>query len=176
MNSLKPKNIMKEKNDLKFINPKWVKRFLSLAEEIATWSHDPSTKVGAVLVNCHGRIASTGYNGLPAGFDDSKITDREYKIPRVIHAELNCIANRNMSINEDCYLFVTHPMCIECAKIVAAHSFIKGVAWKFNPEFAAKWNSTAAVEFLKEHFMNLNNVDMYDVYTLTKDKIVMIGI
>jgi deoxycytidylate deaminase len=104
------------------------------------------------------------------------MTDREYKIPRVIHAELNCIANRNMSINEDCYLFVTHPMCIECAKIVAAHSFIKGVAWKFNPEFAAKWNSCASVEFLKEHFMNLNNVDMYSVYTLTKDKIVMIGI
>ena len=113
---------------------------------------------------------------MPAGFDDSKITDREYKLPRVIHAELNCIANRNMSINEDCYLFVTHPMCVECAKIVAAHSFIKGVAWKFNPEFAAKWNSTASVEFLKEHFMNLNNVDAYDVYSLTKDKIVMIGI
>ena len=167
---------MKEKNDLIYINPNWVKRFLSLAEEISTWSHDPSTKVGAVLVNCHGRIAATGYNGLPAGFDDSKITDREYKIPRVIHAELNCIANRNMSINEDCYLFVTHPMCVECAKIVAAHSFIKGVAWKFNPEFAAKWNSTASVEFLKEHFMNLNNVDAYDVYNLTKDKIVMIGI
>jgi dCMP deaminase len=167
---------MKEKNDLKYINPKWVKRFLSLAEEISTWSHDPSTKVGAVLVNCHGRITATGYNGLPVGFDDSKMTDREYKIPRVIHAELNCIANRNMSINEDCYLFVTHPMCVECAKIVAAHSFIKGVAWKFNPEFAAKWNSTASVEFLKEHFMNLNNVDAYDVYSLTKDKIVMIGI
>jgi hypothetical protein len=31
-------------------------------------------------------------------------------------------------------------------------------------------------EFLKEHFMSLNNVDAYDVYSLTKDKIVMIGI
>ena len=161
---------------MKIYETKWQHRFIELAEHVASWSKDPSTRVAAVLVTADGKIVSVGYNGLPAGFDDSKITDREYKIPRVIHAELNCIANRNMSINEDCYLFVTHPMCVECAKIVAAHSFIKGVAWKFNPEFATKWNTAASVEFLKEHFMNLNNVDTYDVYNLTKDKIVMIGI
>jgi len=29
---------------------KWDKRYLSLAKEVATWSKDPSTQVGAVTV------------------------------------------------------------------------------------------------------------------------------
>ena len=71
---------------MKIYETKWQRRFIELAEHIATWSKDPSTRVAAVLVTSDGKIVSVGYNGLPAGFDDSKIADREYKIPRVIHA------------------------------------------------------------------------------------------
>ena len=29
---------------------KWDKRFLEIAHQVATWSKDPSTKVGAIIV------------------------------------------------------------------------------------------------------------------------------
>ena len=40
-------------------------RFLRLAREVSTWSKDPSTKVGAVIVGDNGQVISQGYNGFP---------------------------------------------------------------------------------------------------------------
>lgn len=47
-------------------------RFLRLAREVSTWSKDPSTKVGAVIVGDNGQVISQGYNGFCRGFDDSE--------------------------------------------------------------------------------------------------------
>ena len=71
---------------------KWDKRFLDLAKHISTWSKDPSTKVGSVIVY-NRRILSTGYNGFPAGvYDDPKVyANREEKNKIVIHAEENAL-------------------------------------------------------------------------------------
>ena len=41
----------------------WDYRFLDMASLISTWSKDPSTKVGAVVVDDDRRIVSLGYNG-----------------------------------------------------------------------------------------------------------------
>ena len=49
---------------------KWDVRFLKLAHEVASWSKDPSTKVGCVLVKGK-KVISVGYNGLPMGIEDS---------------------------------------------------------------------------------------------------------
>ena len=49
---------------------KWDVRFLKLAHEVASWSKDPSTKVGCVLVKGK-KVVSLGYNGLPMGVEDS---------------------------------------------------------------------------------------------------------
>ena len=46
---------------------KWYKRYLKLAAEVAQWSKDPSTKVGAVVVGSKGQILSQGYNGFQIG-------------------------------------------------------------------------------------------------------------
>ena len=51
---------------------KWDKRFLELAKLVGSWSKDPSTKVGAVIVDCNNRIISVGYNGFPKGVKDNK--------------------------------------------------------------------------------------------------------
>lgn len=32
-------------------NEKWNRRFVELAKNVSTWSKDPSTKVGAVIVD-----------------------------------------------------------------------------------------------------------------------------
>jgi dCMP deaminase len=72
---------------------KWHLRFLALAEMVAGWSKDPSTKCGAVIVRPDLTIASVGFNGFPRGCDDSEeiYADRPLKYERVVHAELNAI-------------------------------------------------------------------------------------
>ena len=50
---------------------KWNRRFMELAFMVASWSKDPSTKTGAVVVGPDREIRATGYNGLVRGVDDN---------------------------------------------------------------------------------------------------------
>ena len=71
----------------------WDLRFIGLAQHISTWSKDPSTKVGCVVVGEDREIRSTGFNGFPRGIndDEERLTDREKKYPLICHAEENAI-------------------------------------------------------------------------------------
>jgi dCMP deaminase len=98
---------------------KWDKRFLDLAKHVSSWSKDPSTKVGAVIVNSDRQIVSLGYNGFARGVDDSedRYSDRAMKYQMVVHAEANAILNANTSLKgTTCY--VTHPCCSNCAALL----------------------------------------------------------
>jgi dCMP deaminase len=87
---------------------KWHNRFLDLAKFISGWSKDPSTKVGAVIVDKNKRIVSVGYNGFPKDVkDDNRLYDRESKYLIIIHAEINAILFANKSL-DDCILY-TYP-------------------------------------------------------------------
>jgi len=101
------------------LNESWDDRFLSLASVVATWSKDPSTKVGAVIVDPFRRIISTGYNGFPAKIaDDSRYDIREEKLEMIIHGEINAIlfAKRDLT---DCTLYTVPFMpCSRCAAII----------------------------------------------------------
>ncbi len=73
---------------------KWDRRFMELALQIATWSKDPSTKVGCVIIEPKTRtILATGYNGFPRGVADTKerLEDRTFKLMTTVHAEANAI-------------------------------------------------------------------------------------
>lgn len=73
------------------IADKWAKRFLELADLVATWSKDPSTKVGCVLVD-DSKVVATGFNGFPPGIaDDARLRDRGAKYSFIVHAEMNAI-------------------------------------------------------------------------------------
>ena len=100
---------------------KWHYRFVRLAQEISTWSKDPSTKVGCVVVGPNREIRSTGFNGFPRGIaDDSRLADREKKYPIICHAEENAImhaARMGMSL-EGCVLYCTWPPCTRCARSI----------------------------------------------------------
>ena len=50
---------------------KWAKRYMEMAEQIASWSKDPNTKVGAVVVGTKGQILAQGYNGFPGKIKDT---------------------------------------------------------------------------------------------------------
>ena len=70
---------------------KWDRRYLHLAQEVSRWSKDPSTKVGAVIVNSLGQVVGTGYNGFPRGVSDTdeRYLDRDVKYKMICHAEQN---------------------------------------------------------------------------------------
>jgi dCMP deaminase len=100
---------------------KWNERYMAMAKEVAQWSKDPNTKVGAIAVGEKGQILSQGYNGFPRGILDSpeRLNDRETKYQFVVHAEMNVIYNATYSgVSLDgAKLYVYGlPVCSECAK------------------------------------------------------------
>ena len=107
----------------KMLDTKWKKRFLKLSKEISTWSKDPSTKVGALIISEDRNIISTGYNGFPRNIEDTeeRLNNRELKYKFILHAEMNCILNAlyNGRSVKDCILFVHGlPPCSECTKSI----------------------------------------------------------
>jgi len=98
---------------------KWNKRFMELAASIATWSKDPSTKVGAVIVDCNRRVVGTGYNGFPRGVGDDveRYEEKVVKYKLVVHSEANSILNAVKEVR-DCTLYTTKFPCTECTKLI----------------------------------------------------------
>ena len=95
----------------------WSKRFIKLAQHIATWSKDPSTKVGAVIVEPKTRhVLGMGYNGFPRGVHDldERYADRSIKYEMVVHAEVNAILNAVKDVR-GCVLYCTFMPCPQCA-------------------------------------------------------------
>jgi deoxycytidylate deaminase len=97
------------------------------SKHISLLSKDPSTKVGAVIMDKNGIIYSTGYNGYPREFPDLDYNNREYKYPRVVHAEANAIVNMvrtGSRLPANPILFVSGaPPCNECAKLICQVGF-----------------------------------------------------
>jgi len=100
---------------------KWDERFIRIAYEVASWSKDPGTKVGAVLVSDR-RIIATGYNGFPQNISDfpARYDDRETKLALTVHAEVNSILNaaKNGAQTNASTLYVTFPPCVSCSSAV----------------------------------------------------------
>ena len=72
---------------------KWDLRYLSMARLVSTWSKDPSTQTGAVIVRPNGTVVSVGFNGFPKGMPDdpSLYANREEKYSRIVHCEVNAL-------------------------------------------------------------------------------------
>ena len=97
----------------------WDKRFLQLAKHISEWSKDPSTQVGAVIVDSNNRVVSVGYNGFPQGIsDDNRLDNRETKYKMILHAERNALLFAQRPL-EGCTIY-TYPFmpCPSCASMI----------------------------------------------------------
>lgn len=134
------------------MSSKWDLRYLSLAENIASWSKDPSTQIGAIAVGAQGQVLSQGYNGFPRGIEDkaSYYEDRETKYKYVVHAEMNVIYNATYHgiCLEGSTLYVTGlPVCSDCAKGVIQVG-IKRVVMKeqdIPQKWIESWKTTAGM-------------------------------
>ena len=102
----------------------WDEYFMAMAKLSALRSKDPNTKVGACIVDPDHKVVSNGYNGMPRGIDETKVSwnkgeGLDSKYLYVCHAEFNAILNtRNGSALKGCTLYVTLFPCNECAKAI----------------------------------------------------------
>jgi dCMP deaminase len=99
------------------LTSKWDEYFLGMAEYVSKQSKDPSTKVGAVIVDVDGRVISTGYNSLPfcVPDDEKLLNDRERKYEHIIHAEENAVYFANADVKGACLYTWPFLCCIRCA-------------------------------------------------------------
>ncbi|MBQ6623384.1 MAG: dCMP deaminase family protein [Mogibacterium sp.] len=100
----------------------WDEYFMGIALLAAKRSKDPSTQVGACIVDNANVILATGYNGFPKGCSDDEFPwDREGEItkyPYVVHAELNAILNAQGKDLRNARIYVALFPCNECAKAI----------------------------------------------------------
>ena len=102
----------------------WDEYFMGIAELSARRSKDPSTQVGACIVDDNNKIMSVGYNGMPKACSDDEFPwDREggqleTKYFFVCHAELNAILNYRGGSLEGSRIYATLFPCNECAKAI----------------------------------------------------------
>lgn len=119
----------------------WEEYFMMLALAASLKSKDPSTQVGAVVIdNKTRKLVSSGYNGFPRYIDDEKIPQvRPDKYLYVVHAELNAILHAQRELS-DCSLYSTVFPCSECMKAII-QSGIKRVVY-LNELNGNDWNDS----------------------------------
>ena len=133
----------------------WDDYFMSLAHLSALRSKDPSTQVGACIVDTDNHVVSIGYNGLPNGCSDDEFpwvregANLDTKYPYVVHAELNAILNSQRSV-KGCTIYVSLFPCNECAKAII-QSGIKKIVYECD-----KYSHTDAVIASKKMLISSN--------------------
>ena len=102
----------------------WDEYFMGIAVLSSKRSKDPSTQVGACIVNQFNKIVGIGYNGFPIGCDDNELpwdktseNPNETKYPYVVHAEANAILNSTKDLHGSRIYVALFP-CNECTKLM----------------------------------------------------------
>ncbi len=117
---------------------------------IAELSKDPSTKVGALIIDDRGRVVSQGRNGFPMGVRDVLI-DRDRKLFRTLHAELNAILFATTDL-ENCTIYVSAPPCAQCMAAIIQVGIIRVICYAPEKEFEGRWKKSCneAIQLTQE--------------------------
>ena len=101
-------------------NKTWDEKHLSLSKEVASWSKDKSTKVGAVIIGEDNEVVSIGYNGFPRGVNDDidERHQRPEKYKWTEHAERNAIYNFARRFLKGTKIFLPWIPCADCARAI----------------------------------------------------------
>ena len=121
---------------------KWDLRFLDLAKHIASWSRDPSTQTGAVIVRPDKSVCSVGFNGFPQRMPDNPefYANRDEKYSRIVHCEMNAVLfSRDQSL--DGYTLYTYPFmsCDRCFVHMVQKGITRFVAPQATEEQLTRW-------------------------------------
>lgn len=133
---------------------KWDTRFLDMAALVASWSKDPSTKSGAVIVRPDKSVASVGFNGFPRQLadDEELYANRESKYSRVVHCEVNALIHAGERLQG--YTLYTYPfMCCDRCVVQMIQSGIERFVFpEATPELKERWQSAfdLTLSYMKE--------------------------
>lgn len=140
------------------MNDKWDLRMLELAKQISSWSKDPSTKVGCVIMDGNYRVLSLGYNGFPVGVSDIGLDEREYKYARTVHAEMNAILFAKGELEGATMYVWPMPPCSRCAGPIIQSGIFRVVS----PPAGERWAESCKIghEMLDQAGVEIAEVDL----------------
>ena len=118
--------------------------WLKVAGTIAEQSKCDKRGIGAVVLK-DGRVASTGYNGAPAGFPDhgtqsckefcpaamngQRASCNDFENCVAVHAEINALLFTNRDDLRGATIYVPYSICLSCAKAIANSGIVR-VVWR----------------------------------------------
>lgn len=106
---------------------------LTLADEVAKSSRDPSSKIGAVIVGPGGLVLSTGFNDILPGVPEHEMVwERPAKYLLVRHSEVDALLKLGSDDLSDCVLYITCHPCRECMKLIV-HQGLRRVVFRHLP-------------------------------------------
>jgi dCMP deaminase len=138
------------------MNKRFVDLYMDIAVRTSKMSRATRLQVGSVIVK-DTRIISMGWNGTPAGWDNTCediMPDRSLKTkPEVLHEEMNALMKlaKSAESGHDASMFITHAPCINCAKGIY-QAGIKEVYYNEN------YRETDGVDFLKKCGVQIKNI------------------
>lgn len=90
------------------------------AKVAASFSKDPSTKVGAAILRPDGSLVSSGWNGFAPNVLDTqeRLNDRETKYSITLHAELNAVLSSSEKLEGYSMFTYPFPPCAHCSSII----------------------------------------------------------
>ncbi len=120
---------------------KWDRRYLELASLVASWSKDPSTKVGAVIIRPDRTVVSVGFNGFPKNMPDNPewYANREEKYSRVVHCEINAMIHSYENLKG--YTLYTYPFapCDRCVVQMLQAGIVRFVFPEPSADALTRW-------------------------------------
>lgn len=155
------------------MKPKFIDYYMNVAKLTAELSYAVRLKVGCIIVK-DDRIISIGYNGTPAGWDNTcedRVYANEWSVdaeiwqyedeegnpynlktkPEVLHAERNAIDKlaRSPESGLGATLFVTHSPCLECAKSIKGAGITDVI-------YLNEYRSSDGLNFLRKSGINVH--------------------
>jgi len=132
---------------------------MKLAQEIATWSKHPNTKVGCVAIDDEQRQVAGGFNGLPRGCNDTRILDQSKSVSGTVHAEANTVAMAARQVMKGTTVYVSEPPCAQCAALLI-QAGVKKVVYRVNLNLSQKWAESVneGLNLLQEAGVELEGV------------------
>lgn len=130
----------------------WELKYLNLCDYKAqSWSKDPSSKYGSIIVDQFDNEVSSGINGFPRGFKDTKERweDREFKKRHVIHSEENAILFAERSL-VGCRIFVNGLPCSSCMGKIAQKKIKEVICWEPPEQFYERYSPAESLQVAME--------------------------
>ena len=121
----------------------WDDRFLRIVSEVTSWSKDPSTKSGALIVRPDRSFVSYGYNNFPARIGDkpSRLNDREIKYAIVVHAETNALLFAHENV-EGYTMYGNTVPCCRCAVNIIQAKIARVICNAPTKDYLSRWGES----------------------------------